>query len=130
MQQAAKLAFAEDFIMTLPDKFDTQVGTNGNLLSGGQKVRVALARALISQPSYLLLDEFSAALDGESELEIIKILQSISATMSIITFTHSPHVMEAASVVCVIKNGKVAATGSYTELKAHNLLSMESSNDN
>ena len=102
--------------MALPDKFDTQVGAHGSLLSGGQKVRIALARAMISRPSYLLLDEFSAALDSESELEIIRILHSISTTTSVVTFTHSSRIMEAASVLWIIKDGKVVATGSYAEL--------------
>jgi ABC-type multidrug transport system fused ATPase/permease subunit len=71
---AAKLAYAHDFIMSLPEQYDTQVGLNGSMLSGGQKSRICLARALIKRPSILLLDEVTSALDEASEEAIIQTL--------------------------------------------------------
>ena len=73
--KASKLADAHDFIMTLPDQYDTQLGEIGKSLSGGQKARIAIARALIRDPKYLLLDEATAALDRISECEIATTFQ-------------------------------------------------------
>lgn len=89
IEQAAKDAHAHDFIMTFPQKYDTQVGDSGSLLSGGQRARIAIARALIKRPHYLLLDEPTAALDAESEKEIIPPLLRLKETTTIILFTHS-----------------------------------------
>ena len=114
---AAKLACAHDFIESLPDKYGTQVGgSGGEQLSGGQRVRVALARALVRDPMCLFLDEVTSSLDAESEGELIQILVSLSKSKTIVVFTHSNALMKKASKVFLISGGKIEHSGSYDKI--------------
>jgi putative ABC transport system ATP-binding protein len=120
IEMAARAAAAHDFITQLPEGYNTQVGVRGSLLSGGQRARVALARALIKDPACLLLDEATAALDKESESEIIRALISLSAHKVVLVFTHSELLMQAAGVVHVMEEGKIVESGDFNSLKISN----------
>ena len=114
---AAKLSYAHDFIESLADKYNTQVGgSGGEQLSGGQRVRIALARALVRDPTCLLLDEVTASLDAESEGELIQILVALSKMKTIVVFTHSNALMKVASKVYLISRGKIEHSGSYDKI--------------
>ena len=116
MKRAADLAFAGDFISSFPLGYKTQVGTGGSLLSGGQRTRIALARALVKNPMYLLLDEVTSSLDAESEAKVLASLKGLSKQKTIAIFTHSKTVMKAADIVHVVVDGSVLESGSYDEL--------------
>ena len=107
--------------MNLSDGYDTEVGNAGSLLSGGQRARIALARALVKKPSVLLLDEVTAALDQESETNVVETLKKLSDTTSIIVITHSELLMRACNKIYVVENGGLLASGSYEELSSSSL---------
>ncbi len=94
--KAAKLANAHDFIMQLPEKYDTRVGERGNRLSGGQKQRIAIARAILKDAPLLLLDEATSALDNESEQLVNDALKSMKNSKTIVMIAHRPQTIELA----------------------------------
>jgi ABC-type multidrug transport system fused ATPase/permease subunit len=114
---AAKAAHAHDFISSFPEGYETPVGEGGSRLSGGQSARVAIARAVIRSPRYLLLDEATAALDQENEAEIVSLLQGLAVSRAVVVFTHSEALMKGAARVVVLKDGAAAHSGTYAELK-------------
>jgi len=106
----------EDFISSLPDGLDTQVGENGVKLSGGQKQRIALARALIIEPQLLILDEATSALDVESEAAIQSALEYMRNSLTIIVIAHRLSTVKSADMIFVIEKGSLVEQGSYDEL--------------
>ncbi|PJZ71123.1 ABC transporter permease [Leptospira perolatii] len=105
--EAAKLAEIHEFICSLPEGYETILGEKGTRLSGGEKQRIALARALVRNPQILLLDEATSALDPVTEARILKTLQRIREGRTIVSVTHKLTGLQAADQVLVLRNGKL-----------------------
>jgi len=110
IERAARAAYAHDFIMSFPAGYDTEVGVGGSLLSGGQRARIAIARALIKDPFCLILDEATAALDAGSEKEVVDVLMKLRKTRTIILFTHSETLESIADIVHHIDQGNIVSS--------------------
>jgi ATP-binding cassette subfamily B protein len=116
--QAAKLASIDDFIRSLPEGYDTQVGERGQALSAGERQRIALARALLRDPAVLVLDEPTASVDPITEQTIAAALGSVMKGRTTIVISHRLSLIERADWVVVIDNGRVVETGRPDELLA------------
>ncbi|XP_004375601.1 bile salt export pump isoform X2 [Trichechus manatus latirostris] len=114
--QAAKEANAYNFIMALPQKFDTLVGEGGSQMSGGQKQRVAIARALVRNPKILILDMATSALDNESEAMVQEALSKIQQGRTIISVSHRLSTVRAADVIIGFEHGTTVERGTHKEL--------------
>ncbi|XP_038607497.1 bile salt export pump [Tachyglossus aculeatus] len=114
--RVAKEANAYNFIMNMPLKFDTLVGEGGSQMSGGQKQRLAIARALIRNPKILLLDMATSALDNESEAMVQEALHKTQQGRTIISITHRLSTVKAADVIIGFENGKAVERGTHEEL--------------
>lgn len=113
---AAKRAYAHDFIMTLPNGYDTMVGERGESLSGGQRQRVAIARAFIKNAPILLLDEATSALDSESEQLVQNGIEALMGGRTTLVVAHRLSTIEKADMIYVINSGKVSEKGKHSEL--------------
>jgi ATP-binding cassette, subfamily B, bacterial len=114
--EAAKAAYAHDFIMSLPEGYDTPVGERGNSLSGGERQRIAIARALLKNTSILLLDEPTAALDSDSEQEIQRALDTLMKNKTVIVVAHRLSTIRHSDRILVMENGHVVEKDSHEEL--------------
>ncbi|KAA8623420.1 Leptomycin B resistance protein pmd1 [Pyrenophora tritici-repentis] len=116
IEKAAKIANAHDFIMDLPEKYQTKVGERGGLLSGGQKQRVAIARAIVSDPKILLLDEATAALDTRAESAVQEALDRASQGRTTIVIAHRLSTIKKADKIVVMALGRIVEQGTHQEL--------------
>jgi ATP-binding cassette, subfamily B, bacterial MsbA len=114
--EAAKTAFAHEFILAQPDGYDTVIGDKGCLLSGGQQQRIAIARALLKNAPLLLLDEATSSLDTESEKQIQKALEKLAAGRTVIAIAHRLSTILSADQIVVLDRGHIKEMGTHAEL--------------
>ncbi len=113
---AAKAAYAHDFIMSFPRGYNTPVGEHGLQLSGGQRQRVAIARALVKNAPVILLDEATAALDSESELQVREAMEHLCQGRTTLVIAHRLHTVSHADCIYVVENGRAVESGRHEEL--------------
>lgn len=113
---AAKRAFAHDFIVSLPNGYDTEIGERGIKLSGGQKQRIALARVFLKNPSLIILDEATSALDNESEKFVQESINRFENDKTIILIAHRLSTILNADMIFVVKNGEIVERGNHQSL--------------
>jgi ATP-binding cassette subfamily B protein len=116
IEDAAKIANIHQFIMDLPDRYETIVGEHGYRLSGGEKQRIALARAILKNPRILVLDEATSHLDNESELLIQEALKRVMAGRTSIVVAHRLSTVRAADRILVLSGGRIVDCGTHDEL--------------
>ncbi len=119
VMRAARLAGAHEFILELPEGYDTMVGEHGSTLSGGQRQRIAIARALMTNPRILIFDEATSALDYESERIIQNNMQAICQDRTVIIIAHRLSAVRNAHRIIVLDRGQIVETGSHAELLLH-----------
>ena len=116
IRNACKTACIDDFIMSLPQKYDTMVGENGVILSGGQKQRLAIARALLMKTEIILFDEATSALDNETQSEIQSAIENLKGEYTILIVAHRLSTVIDCDKIFVVDEGKIISSGSHTEL--------------
>ena len=116
VKKAAEMASAYDFIMELPDKFDTYIGERGTKLSGGQKQRISIARVFLKNPPILILDEATSALDNNSEAIVQQSLEILSKGRTTITIAHRLSTIRNASKILVLTENGIEESGTHEEL--------------
>ncbi len=116
IEEAARIAFADEFIDELPQKYDTLVGERGILLSGGQRQRIAIARAVLLDAPVLILDEATSALDAESERLVQRALTNLMQNRTSIVIAHRLSTIRRADLIVVMERGRIIQTGTHAEL--------------
>jgi subfamily B ATP-binding cassette protein MsbA len=116
IESAARAAFAHDFILDLPRRYDTVIGERGSRLSGGQRQRIAIARALLKDPPILILDEATSALDAESERLVQQALSNLMKGRTTLVIAHRLGTVRNADRIVVVDGGEVKETGTHEEL--------------
>ena len=116
LYEAAKNANAYDFIIDQPNGFNTIIGEKGVRLSGGQRQRIAIARAILKNPSILILDEATSSLDTESEFLVQKAIDNLMEDRTVLVIAHRLTTVENADTIVVMKDGKIADSGSHKDL--------------
>jgi subfamily B ATP-binding cassette protein MsbA len=118
VESAARAAFAHDFILDLPRRYDTLIGERGSRLSGGQRQRIAIARALLKDPPILILDEATSALDAESERLVQQALANLMRGRTTLVIAHRLATVRSADRIVVLEGGEVREVGRHEELLA------------
>lgn len=116
VREAARLANCEEFILRLPEGYDTKIGENGITLSGGERQRLSIARAILKDAPVIILDEIAAALDVENEKKIQDSLNQLIAGKTVIIISHRLKSVEQVNRIVVIADGKAEASGTHEEL--------------
>jgi ABC-type bacteriocin/lantibiotic exporter with double-glycine peptidase domain len=114
---ALKVAQLDQFVANLPLGIDTQVGERGAKISGGQRQRLGIARAMFTRPHLLVLDEATSSLDGETEASISEAIQSLRGTITVVMIAHRLSTVRNADIVVYLAEGKVLASGSFEEVR-------------
>jgi subfamily B ATP-binding cassette protein MsbA len=120
IEEAARVAFAHDFIMELPAGYDTIVGERGIFLSGGQRQRLAIARAVLVDAPLLILDEATSALDAESERLVQRAIANLIRNRTTVVIAHRLSTIRRADTIVVLERGRITEMGSHMELLEKN----------
>lgn len=120
IEAAARAARCHDFIMAMPDGYQTRVGDIGGKLSGGEKQRISIARVLLKNAPVIILDEPTAALDTESEVAVQQAIDALVKDKTVIVITHRLSTISGAQQIIVLADGQVAESGSHDGLLAQN----------
>ena len=118
VEAAARIANAHDFIMAMPEGYDTTIGDRGGRLSGGQRQRLSIARAVLKNPQILILDEATSALDTESERLVQEALERLMRDRTTLVIAHRLSTITKADTICVMYEGRIVERGSHAELMA------------
>jgi ATP-binding cassette subfamily C protein len=118
IMDALKFAHLYDFVQSLPDKLDTEVGDRGSNLSGGQRQRLGLARAYFTKPTFLVLDEATSALDFETESLISKTLETLKGSTTVILIAHRLSTVMAADVIAYLEQGRIVSLGPIEHVRS------------
>src|SRR3978361_427479 len=113
VEEAAKMALAHDFIVNMPDGYDTTVGEKGTRLSGGERQRIAIARAILKNAPILILDEATSALDSESESLVQAALQNLISGRTVFVIAHRLSTVRRADRIVVLDNGTISDIGGH-----------------
>ena len=116
IKKVAKLSFADDFIQKLPEKYNTLIGENGLRLSGGEKQRISIERAMYKKSKIILLDEATSSLDAETESKIQEAIQHLTKDRTTLVIAHRLSTIVKSKIIYVVDSGKVIAKGTHTEL--------------
>lgn len=116
IREACKMACIDDYIMSLPDKYNTMVGENGVILSGGQKQRIAIARALLMKTEIILFDEATSALDNETQSKIQEAINNLKGEYTVLIVAHRLSTIIDSDRIFVVEDGKIVDSGSHREL--------------
>ena len=114
--EAAKLSHCNEFIDKLPNKFDTLIGENGTRLSGGEKQRLSIARAMLKKSKIILLDEATSSLDAETESKIQEAIKLLTKDRTTLVIAHRLSTVMSSKTICVVDNGEIVAEGNHQEL--------------
>ena len=117
VNSALKVAHLDEFVASLPDGIDTQVGERGARISGGQRQRLGIARAMFTRPHLLVLDEATSSLDGETEASISEAIHALRGSTTVVIIAHRLSTVRDADKVVYLSNGKVLATGTFEEVR-------------